>query len=179
MFNFKKKLFFVVLSTLLLTLSLGLCGSCYAVENVGQIKNIVYNVLVNFANKDDTTASAFIENNESYFTQISSYCNENYYFMAIRDDNGYFEFMFEPVANFRKSAYVGSLGWYISYSKALRLQNPTNNPSLYFSNYGNKNQRMGTNTTYIYTEHDIYANTSGTDANTVVYSARYCYAVLV
>lgn len=38
MFNFKKKLFFVVLCTLLLTLSLGLCGTCYAISTTDVIE---------------------------------------------------------------------------------------------------------------------------------------------
>ena len=180
MFDYKKKLFFVVLFTLLLTLLLGTYTSCYAVEDVGQIKNIVYNTLVNFGNKDDATAKSIIQNNESYFTQISPYCNNNYYFLALRDSNGYFEYTFEPVTNFRKSAYVNNLGWYVSYRKALRLQNASGtNPSFYFNNYGNNSERMGTNITYIYTEHDIYKNTSGSDANVVIFSDRYYYAVLV
>lgn len=94
---FKKKFYFVALSTLLLTLLLGLCGSCYAVE-LGQVKNLVYNAMVTGNGVSESEARIKITDYD-YWDTIESYCNDNYHLVGARTSTtGRYEFYFEPAS---------------------------------------------------------------------------------
>lgn len=94
---FKKKFYFVALSTLLLTLLLGLCGSCYAVD-LGQVKNLVYNAMVTGNGVSESDARIIITDYD-YWDTIESYCNDSYQLVGARTStNGRYEFYFEPIS---------------------------------------------------------------------------------
>ena len=83
----KKKFFFVALCTLLLTLLLGLCGTCYASIDEVDLKNFCYNFMTKKDGFTESQASNWIDNSQS-FASLSSSCsayfnNDNYKILLI------------------------------------------------------------------------------------------------